>query len=218
MYDLSPSPDSAANLRRLLLGAGSDDGFSEDSDDGETSKAATKRKSAKNRPSSDDEDGVEDIGFDDDFFTDDVEKNNTALPDVPLKSKKGKSRAEESDKTFSYVPDAKSHQLATQVDDRDRDETPFEAMQRKLAEKRKARKAAKKLVKSGVDADAADATDVPLIKKGKSKGGKEEEGRAEATRAELELLLSDDDEDYDMRALHKQEKEVLKGPKAKRKR
>ena len=158
-------------------------------------------------------------GFDDDFFTDDAEKSSANPPDVSLKSKKGKSKAEESDKMFTYVPEAKNQPSATQLDDRDRDETPFEAMQRKLAEKRKARKAAKKLVKSGLEADAAadDATEVTL-KKGKKKGGKEEEGRAEATRAELELLLSDDDEDYDMRALHKQEKEVMKGPKAKRKR
>lgn len=164
-------------------------------------------------------DGGPDNGFDDDFFTDDAEKNKVDVPELSSKPKKGKLRSEESDKTFTYVPDAKSHQQAAQIDDLDRDETPFEAMQRKLADKRKARKAAKKLVKSGLDAEVAaeDAMKALSDKKGKRKGGKEEE-RAEATRAELELLLSDDDEDYDMRALHKQEKEVMKGPKAKRKR
>jgi hypothetical protein len=41
--------------------------------------------------------------------------------------------------------------------------------------------------------------------------------RLKAEKAELELLLSDDDEDYDMRAIHKAEKDALKGAKGKRK-
>ena len=53
-------------------------------------------------------------------------------------------------------------------------------------------------------------------KSDKSKGNKDAE-RIIAEKAELELLLSDDDDDYDMRAIHKAEKDALKGAKGKRK-
>ena len=125
----------------------------------------------------------------------------------------------ETDMVFTYVPDAAKQLQDRKKDEQQMDETPFETMQRKLAEKKKARKAAKKLIKSGQGVDtSADKADVEAAGKGSGKKGKVQEvERAAATKAELELLLSDDDEGYDMRALHKQEQEAIKGPKAKRK-
>lgn len=195
-------PHSAANLRRLLLGVGSDDEFSEDSDD-ERHSAAPKR--------SIDEALLGGEGFDDDFFMDDgdTEQEKTAA----TKKKSGKGTKDESDMTYTYVPDAKT--LQGRAEERDVDETPFESMQRKLAEKRKSRKAAKKLVKSALGADDGE---VVTVENRSKKATKNVKVQVAATKAELELLLSDDDEGYDMRALRKEEQDLLKGSKGKRKR
>jgi hypothetical protein len=208
---------SAANLRRLLLGGGSDNDFSEDSDDGTTSKAKPKNSKSKNISDDEEEEEEEerDVGFDDDFFTNDGE-GDEKIDTVPSKSKKGKAKGEETDMVFTYVPDAAKQLQDKKKDDQQMDETPFETMQRKLAEKKKARKAAKKLIKSGGVNFPAGKTDVEAGKSS-GKGTAQEAERAAATKAELELLLSDDDEGYDMRALHKQEQEAIKGPKGKRK-
>jgi hypothetical protein len=84
---------------------------------------------------------------------------------------------------------------------------------------KKARKAAKKLLKGGateeIEEQEKDSSTKKLTGKGKKR---QEEEREAASKAELELLLSDDDEGYDMRALQKEEKDRLKGPKGKRKR
>ena len=200
-------PHSAANLRRLLLGVGSDDEFSEDSDD-ERHTAAPKRSA--------DEAPLGGEGFDDDFFMDDgdtEQENGKPNKAAATKKKSAKGNKDASDMTYTYVPDAKT--LQGRAEERDVDETPFESMQRKLAEKRKSRKAAKKLVKSALSADDGEVIPVENRSKKATKAVKEQ---VAATKAELELLLSDDDEGYDMRALHKEEQDLLKGPKGKRKR
>ena len=199
-------PHSAANLRRLLLGVGSDDEFSEDSDD-ERHSAAPKR--------STDEAPLGGEGFDDDFFMDDgdaEQENSKPNKAAATKKKSGKGTKDESDMTYTYVPDAKI--LQGKGEERDVDETPFESMQRKLAEKKKSRKAAKKLVKSALSADDGEV----VSEKQSKKATKIVKEQVAATKAELELLLSDDDEGYDMRALHKEEQDLLKGSKGKRKR
>ena len=198
---------SAANLRRLLLGAGSDDEFSEDSDD-ERPSAAPRRKAV--------EAPLDGEGFDDDFFMDDekIEQENVKPNKAAAsKEKRGKVAKDESDMTYTYVPE--TTKLQGRAEERDVDETPFESMQRKLAEKRKARKAAKKLVKSALSTDDGEVVSVENRSKKATKVVKEQ---VAATKAELELLLSDDDEGYDMRALHKEEQDLLKGSKGKRKR
>jgi hypothetical protein len=162
-----------------------------------------------------DEDEERDAGFEDDFFTNDGE-GDEKIDNVPSKVKKGKAKGEESDMVFTYVPDAAKQLQDRKKEEQQMDETPFETMQRKLAEKKKARKAAKKAIKSGGGDLSAGKTDVEAGKSS-GKGKAQEVERAAATKAELELLLSDDDEGYDMRALHKQEQEAIKGPKGKRK-
>lgn len=180
------------------------------------------RNSKEKNISEDDEEEEEeeevDPGFDDDFFTNDGESDEK-IENGASKVKKGKVKGGETDMVFTYVPDAAKQLQDRKKDEQQMDETPFETMQRKLAEKKKARKAAKKLIKSGQGVDtSADKADVEAAGKGSGKKGKVQEvERAAATKAELELLLSDDDEGYDMRALHKQEQEAIKGPKAKRK-
>jgi hypothetical protein len=167
--------------------------------------------------SEDEEEKVEerDAGFEDDFFTNDG-GGDEKIDNVPSKVKKGKAKGEETDMVFTYVPDAAKQLQDRKKEEQQMDETPFETMQRKLAEKKKARKAAKKLIKSGGGDLSAGETDVEAGKSS-GKGKAQEVERAAATKAELELLLSDDDEGYDMRALHKQEQEAIKGPKGKRK-
>jgi hypothetical protein len=167
--------------------------------------------------SEDEEEEVEerDAGFEDDFFTNDG-GGDEKIDNVPSKVKKGKAKGEETDMVFTYVPDAAKQLQDRKKEEQQMDETPFETMQRKLAEKKKARKAAKKLIKSGGGDLSAGETDVEAGKSS-GKGKAQEVERAAATKAELELLLSDDDEGYDMRALHKQEQEAIKGPKGKRK-
>lgn len=193
----------------------------QDSDDEDTYfKGKTKGKAKKGKESSNkesEEDVVADKGFDDDFFMDDgegVDEKEISKP-ISSKSKNGK-KVEEMNKSFTYVPDVKKQQLDKKKEaEQNQDETPFETMQRKLTEKRKARKAAKKLLKNeGSENIEGDRENLISKKAGK----KEALEREAATTAELELLLSDEDEGYDMRALHKQEMESLKGPKGKRKR
>ena len=219
---------SAANLRRLLLGGGSDDDDSvaEDSDNDDTFfKSSSKAKGKKVKEVVED---TADAGFQDDFFMDDGEGLEVEEEEItkaaPIKSKKTSKKGqkgEEGDMTFTYVPDAKQQLLERKTEpEQNLDETPFETMQRRLTEKRKARKAAKKLLKSGggsVGEEDEDVEEVAVKATGK-KGKMAEKEREAATKAELELLLSDDDEGYDMRALHKQELEETKGPKGKRKR
>lgn len=209
-----------------MLGGGSDDddeSVGQDSED-ETSffKGKVNGKSKSSKVISKDEvgdDGGEDKGFNDDFFMDDDEgadEKETSRAQTG-KSKKGKVD-DDVDKSFTYVPDAKKLNLDKKKDsDHSQDETPFETMQRKLTEKRKARKAAKKLLKNDVSSSAEDPEGSKLPKKS-GKGKQEEVERTAATTAELELLLSDDDEGYDMRAIHKQEMEAKNGSKGKRKR
>ena len=191
----------------MLLGVGSDDEFSEDSDD-ERHSAAPKRSTDKAPLGGE--------GFDDDFFMDDgdtEQENHKPNKAAATKKKSEKGTKDESDMTYTYVPDAKT--LQGKGEERDVDETPFESMQRKLAEKRKSRKAAKKLVRSALSADDGEVDSVENRSKKATKTVKEQ---VAATKAELELLLSDDDEGYDMRALHKEEQDLLKGSKGKRKR
>ena len=167
-----------------------------------------------------------DKGFDDDFFMDDGEGEENGEEEKPIKetkTKKSKGKSD-TDMTFTYVPDVKK--VSKEDKDIPIDETPFEAMQRRLTEKRKARKAAKKLLKGGKgekgreggDDDEDEEEEEIATKKSGKKGKAAEKEREEATKAELELLVSDEDEGYDMRALHKQEMDEKKGPKGKRKR
>jgi hypothetical protein len=91
-------------------------------------------------------------------------------------------------------------------------ETPFEAMQRRMAEKKKARKLAKKQAKMGTGA---------LSRESSGEGSRDEEGSA-ANNAELELLMTgdgdvSDEKNFDMRALVRAEKDRLKGRKGKKK-
>ena len=190
----------------MLLGGGSDNEFSEDSDD-ERPSAAPKRRA--------DDAHFGGEGSDDDFFMDDDEiGEETGKPrKATSQAKRGDVAKDESDMTFTYVPDTKK--LQGRAEERDVDETPFESMQRKLAEKRKSRKAAKKLVKSALSTDDGE---VASIESRGKKATKDIHEQVAATKAELELLLSDDDADYDMRALHKEEQDLLKGSKGKRKR
>jgi len=107
--------------------------------------------------------------------------------------------------TYTFVP--KEDAAASRAVE---GETPFEAMQRRLAEKRKARKQAKKLLKAGGGAGG-----------GRPGAEKDDADAARAApAAELELLLADDDgaeeRGYNMRALLQAEKERGKGNKAKK--
>jgi hypothetical protein len=92
-------------------------------------------------------------------------------------------------------------------------ETPFEAMQRRMAEKKKAKKLAKKQAKVHSNA-------------GMSSQGEHSENNSgnlsAANTAELELLLSVDDNEmqsksFDMRALVKAEKDRSSGRKMSKK-
>eukprot|EP00596_Hydrurales_sp_CCMP1899_P000318 CAMPEP_0119044192 /NCGR_PEP_ID=MMETSP1177-20130426/29368_1 /TAXON_ID=2985 /ORGANISM="Ochromonas sp, Strain CCMP1899" /LENGTH=927 /DNA_ID=CAMNT_0007013849 /DNA_START=125 /DNA_END=2905 /DNA_ORIENTATION=+ len=218
---------SAANLRKLLLGGGDDDDFEDDSED-EKSHKGSKMKVSKGKATG----SGKDEGFEDDFFTnngeeeeeeeeeDDDEEEEEVIKPVKKTSKNVKgNKKEEGDKTFTYIPEEKQLQgkeKNKKVEEDHGDETPFERMQRQLAEKKKARKAAKKLKSKGGGEGEDVSTGNKSHEPSKSDEMTELE-RLKAEKAELELLLSDDDEDYDMRAIHKAEKDALKGAKGKRK-
>jgi hypothetical protein len=155
---------SAANLRKLLLGGGDDDDFEDDSED-EKSHKGSKMKVSKGKVTG----SGKDEGFEDDFFTnngeeeeeeeeeeddDDDEEEEEVVKPVKKTSKNVKgNKKEEGDKTFTYIPEEKQLQgkeKNKKVEEDHGDETPFERMQRQLAEKKKARKAAKKLKSKGM--------------------------------------------------------------------
>ena len=80
-------------------------------------------------------------------------------------------------------------------------ETPFEAMTRRIAEKKKAKKAAKKAAAAALlsgKSSSSSSSGKPGSSSGSGDiidGGREgSKGRQAATKAELELLLDDDNE------------------------
>jgi hypothetical protein len=153
---------SAANLRKLLLGGGDDDDFEDDSEDEKSHKGSKMKVSKGKAPGN-----GKDEGFEDDFFTnggeeeeeeeeeeedDDEEEEEVKPVKKTIKNVKG-NKKEEGDMTFTYIPQEKQLQgkeKNKKVEEDHGDETPFERMQRQLAEKKKARKAAKKLKSKGM--------------------------------------------------------------------
>jgi len=155
----------------------------------------------------------------DDFFTDDEPRRAGA----PGQGGAG-DEEDDTDKVFSYVPEASRQ--AIQQRKQLEGETPFEAKMRHLAEKKKARKDAKKAFKAA--GGSAAATDDAPKAKGKGKGqiqgqGQDKPGKRAADEAELQLMFGDEEKeaaarDYDMRTLAKFEKNKELGKKSKRRR
>lgn len=194
----------AAAMRRMLLG---DDVGSQASDDsaGEGGEDDFFEKASQ---------GSDDGGNGGDGMYD----SDGEIPDGFDAADRDGSDDEEGGKTLTYMPELGKELLAKKRGAAP--ETPYEAEQRKMAEKKKARKAAKKAYQEQLEAEKK-AT-VQGAKKGKSKGGAQEEkltAEEARKRAELELLFDDDEgnaqgeDDYDMRQLVQAEKDKAKGKK-----
>ena len=150
----------------------------------------------------------------DNFFTDDEPRRAGGA----LRRGGAEDDEHDTDKVFSYVPEA-SRQAIEQRKQLE-GETPFEAKMRRLAEKKKARKDAKKAFKAAGGSTAA-TDNAP---KGKGQGqGQDKPGKRAADEAELQLMFGDEEKeaaarDYDMRSLAKAEKNKELGKKSKRRR
>jgi hypothetical protein len=129
---------------------------------------------------------------------------------------------EEIHKEFSFMP----KNTKESDDEAPEDETPFDKTMRKIAEKKKAKKLAKKALKTGQTAeqytksngggDLESEDDEPVRKeKSKSQSKKAEPKLSDnaASTEELDLMFGDGEEDYDMHSLVKAEKDKAKGKK-----
>eukprot|EP01032_Pedospumella_encystans_P010090 gene10090-11822_t len=193
----------AAMMRKMLLGGGSDESEVDDffaAEDGSGSEAGSA--SGSEGEEQDSMYGDDDVpeGFSkDDIGSDDDEEEEDG---------EGKS--------MTYMPDLGKDILARK---RGTEETPYEAEQRKMAEKKKARKTAKKAYQEAQEAEKK-ASVLGQAAGKKSKGGKaaapvvltEDERRKQAA---LELLFDEDGkDDYDMREVVKAEKDKSRGKKS----
>jgi len=180
----------------------------------------------------DDEESCEEGGHDD-FFADADEGEDGFGAESGDEEEDGEG---EGGLSLTYMPEASAEAAGAGAD-----ETPYEQEQRKMAERKKIRKAAKKAAGEKAEADKRELIKTAAKAKGKSKGkSKGKGGRGEDTgagvgeidedearrRADLQLLFSDGGEggaqtvggeDYDMReaALRakKQQKQELKKSK-----
>jgi hypothetical protein len=187
--------------------------------------------------SSDDEDAVEEEDSEDsDFEAAKPKKHSKKDKKASMRklllgdNSEGFSDAEDDDdeedgegKTLTYMPELGKDLLAKKRGGAE--ETPYEAEQRKMAEKKKARKVAKKAYQEQQEAEkkaAVQAAKKPSAAKA-GKAAMEEKPTAEEAKrqAELELLFEGEgdphaEDDYDMRALALAEKDKARGKKSKR--
>jgi len=139
-----------------------------------------------------DDEAESDAGVgDDDFFTHPDEESGESGDE------------DETDKVYNYV----SNSAASKAEGTPKEgETPFEAIKRKMAEKKMARKQAKKELKSGVSSSEVKAA---IHKKlgGATKKEEAKSAAAASSTAVLELMFDAPEEnDYDMRTVQKAEK------------
>lgn len=185
----------AQALRQALLGIG---GGTEDSEDDFFADDQSN--------DNDNDDGDGDGAEDDDMYSSNPHHGLSAVGDV--------EDEDNEERVMSFIPAADKAQQ-DQMDPED--ETPFDKMQRKLAEKKKARKQQKKEKRLQ---EVAEAETMKKVMK-KAKSGKnqvdvsEDDGEAEAKqKAQLGLLFAEDsgegEEDYDMYRLVKDEKDKTK--------
>lgn len=196
----------AAMMRKMLLGGGSDESEADDFfAEEEEEDGSGSDKSDASAGSGDEQDSM--YGGDD-------------VPEGFSRSDIGSDDDDDEEggegKSMTYMPDLGKDILARK---RGVEETPYEAEQRKMAEKKKARKAAKKAYQ---EAQEAEKKALALGQAGgkKAKGSKaaapvvltEEERRKQAA---LELLFDEDaKDDYDMREVVKAEKDKARGKKS----
>ena len=194
--------DKAALMRKMLLG----DDASQDSDDNDN----------------------------DDFFENNEEKERNSDSEEEEDSMYGSdgeipagfSDMDEDDenegegKTLTYMPELGKDLLAKKRNNTT--ETPYEIEQRKMAERKKARKVAKKEYQEKLENEKKLAVS-NATKKGKKNNTTNSTENLNETeeelkkRAELELLFDDNiKDDYDMRQIVINEKEKLRGKKSKR--
>lgn len=188
--------------------------------DGKLSKKAKLDKAAKLRKlllgdaADDDEDDQRD-----DFFLEDVQDHKGRRQNI----RDDDARSEEGDFTITYIPEdsGKDDNSKKQVG---KDETVFEAAQRKIAERKKARKLSKKLKKQSGEGDddvdeieENDSENKVVVTKGvkiNSKGDMDDR-KEQTSREQLELLFAgeddaDSDREYDMREIALAEKQKKK--------
>jgi len=206
--------DLAESDMQQFLASGSDsDGDGEDLKPSKGPKTSKDKSKSKNMRKillgQSDEEADSDAGVeDDDFFT---------HPDDESGESDG---ADVADKVYNYVSSTAASDSKAESASKE-GETPFEAIQRKFAEKKKARKQAKKELKAG-----ATSSDIKAAIHQKLRGaGKKEQAKSAAvasSAAELELMFDASEEnDYDMRSVQKAEKlrkkeQERKGKKSKK--
>jgi hypothetical protein len=230
----------AANMRKLLLGENNSDYSSDEgkhrkddffNDDSPSASEDEDNESEDDADEGSDKDSMyadRDLdGEDGDFFKHSEDEDEDEKP-KKSNGKAGKAQSNgDQGKTLTYIPE-----LGKQLLDKKRgvssDETPYEAEQRKAAEKKKARKAAKKEFQAAAEAAKKAAAEQSKDKKGK-KGKKntapvsldgEEDKRQKAA---LDLLFNSEmdenqKDDYDMHELVMKEKNREKSKSKKNKR
>ena len=190
---------------------------SENESDGEHDTHETKRKDNKSirklllGQNDEDSNADSDIENDDFFRRDD---------DAAASKDASSDNENDENKVYTYFSKDKS----SKADEPKKDETPFEALQRKMAEKKKARKQAKKDLKaqiSGLDKSAIAATILKKLQSTDKKKNSSVTNPKAVGSAELELMFDTQDEnDYNMRSVQKEEKlrkkQLEKGSKKKR--
>lgn len=209
-----------SDFQQYVASSDSDDESSEcvDVEDGKLSKKAKLDKAAKLRKlllgdaADDDEDDQRD-----DFFLEDVQDHKGRRQNI----RDDDARSEEGDFTITYFPEdsGKDDNSKKQVG---KDETVFEAAQRKIAERKKARKLAKKMKKQSGEGDVDeieenDSENKVIATKGvkiNSKGDMDDR-KEQTSREQLELLFAgeddaDSDREYDMREIALAEKQKKK--------
>jgi hypothetical protein len=211
----------------------------EDSEGSDFEAAKPKKHSKKDKKASmrklllgDDSEGASDDGEQDGFFQHDGgDAAGDGMYGSDSEVPEGFSGAEDDEeeekdgegKTLTYMPELGKDLLAKKRGAAE--ETPYEAEQRKMAEKKKARKVAKKAYQEQQEAEkkaAVQAAKKPSAAKA-GKAAKEQKPTAEEAKrqAELELLFEGEgdphaEDDYDMRALALAEKDKARGKKSKR--
>lgn len=193
--------NKAALMRKMLLGDG-------DAEDSEEDDFFAKDGSAHGSGSDNSDSAAEqDSMYGDDDVPEGFQQSDIGSDDENDDEEDGQGRS------MTYMPDLGKDILAKK---RGAEETPYEAEQRKMAEKKKARKAAKKAYQEAQEAEKK----ASVLGQKKGKGGKaaapvaltEDERRKQAA---LELLFDEDQKhDYNMREVVQAEKDKARGKKS----
>lgn len=195
--------NKAALMRKMLLG----DGDAEDSEEDDFFAKEDGSAQGSGSENNDSDAEEQDSMYGDDDIPEGFQQSDIGSDDENDDEEDGQGRS------MTYMPDLGKDILAKK---RGVEETPYEAEQRKMAEKKKARKAAKKAYQEAQEAEKK----ASVLGQKKGKGGKatapvaltEDERRKQAA---LELLFDEDQKhDYNMREVVQAEKDKARGKKS----